>query len=222
MEIVSMHAQFEAELDAHLTAARIAALVSVHRDGYGKVVLHNSPEDGWDAQMFGFAVYKYIVKRLRNLTRDPQLGFELRSAAPAFRMGAGPFTLAPYCCGHSGDEDINESFPKNENGAPSLVDVNQYDLDLNDATQSVPRALVLAHFGNPTNGLEALYAAVPSSKRDNKIDGWNYTKLLWRRESGEMSGPPSPPDLPRPAVVGPAPLSLKGSLGKRAGESASD
>lgn len=210
----------EAEFRGLLTPLRIKALVEAHLEAYGRAVLHNSPGDGWDSQMFGFTIYKYVEHRLRRLPTDPNLGFELRSEHPAFRLGLGPFTLAAYCCGKSADDDINESFPNNEHGAPSLVDLNQYSLDLDDP-RPVPRALVLAHFGNAVTGLEALYLAAPSSKSENRIDGWSYTKLLWKRDAGDLFGAPTP-DLPRPTPIALATLSLKIPIEKRVGEPGAD
>jgi hypothetical protein len=212
-----MHHQLEAEIGKYFSARHVAGLVSKHHESYGRAALHYSPEDGWDAQMFGFAVYKYTVKRLRDLVAHPELGFELRPTNMAFRIGLGPFTLAPYRCGQSADEDINESFPSNENGALTLAEANQLALDLHYSEPVIPRAMVLAHFGNPLTGLEALYLAVPSSMSDTRIDGWGYTRLLWRRDAGEER-PQGSIDLPRPAPIAPAPLSLKIDIAKTAGD----
>lgn len=213
-----MDDRLNAEIERHFTPQRTSALVRAVRGTYDRAVQHYSPEDGWDAQMFGFAVYKYSTKRLLCLTRDAELAMELRSSQNAFRLGVGPFTLATYCCGHSGDQDISESFPTNEHGAPALVDLNQLCLELEFDETAVPRALVLAHLGNSTNGLEALYLAAPSSKQDNRISGWSYTRLLWKWEGGEAFGGTSP-HLPPPAPIDPAPLSLKLPVEKRAGKS---
>jgi hypothetical protein len=203
-----MDEQFESEIEQHFTELRTSALVEGVQEAYTRVVLHNAPDDGWDAQMFGFAVYKYIQRRLLNLSKDANLGFELRSAHPTFRLGVGPFTLASYGCGQSGTQNIQESFPNNENGAPALVDLNQFCLDLEmSASLARPRALVLAHMGNSANGLEALYLAVPAGKQDGRINEWSYTKLLFKLEGQQEGG--TPPLLPTPAPIDPAPLTLK-------------
>lgn len=214
-----MLTRLEAEINTHFTEARIDALVETTRLVYDRAALHHSPEDGWDPQMFGFAVYKYVTKRLHDMSKQPALGFETRAVHPAFRLGVGPFTLAAYCCGSCGDQDINDSFPNNENGAPALVDMNQFSLDLKFDETVPPRALVLAHLGNPTNGLEALYLAAPGSKQDGRISEWSYTKLIWRMSATGGHGQPTPPQLPPPAPITPAPLSLKFPMEKRVGTS---
>lgn len=208
-----MYHQLEAEVDRHFSDHHIVALAAKHEEAYERAALHYSPGDGWDPQLFGFAVYKYTVKRLRDLVGDSALGFELRSSAPTFRIGLGPFTLAAYRCGHSADEDINESFPTNEHGAISLAEANQLALDLRYDEPVIPRAMVLAHFGNTSTGLEALYLAVPSSMNEHRIDGWGYTRLLWRRDHGTGGVEPLA-DLPRPAPIAPASLSLKPGITK--------
>jgi hypothetical protein len=143
-----------------------------------------------------------------DLCRDSTLGFELRSAHPMIRIGVGPFTLAAYCCGSSGDQLITESFPLNESGAPQLVDLNQFCLEL-DYEQAVPRQMVLAHLGNAYAGLEALYLTVPGSKQEgrNRIGSWSYQDRLWKRPPGEQNIPQH--DLPRPVPIDPAPLTLR-------------
>lgn len=196
----------DADLREHFTPDRRAALLDLTREAYDRAALRYSPDDGDDAQLNGFTVYKFVSKRFVDLCRDSTLGFELRSHHPMIRIGVGPFTLAAYCCGPSGDQLIGESFPLNENGAPQLVDLNQFCLEL-DFEQSVPRQLVLAHLGNPFNGLEALYLAVPGGKQEgrNRIGSWSYTDLLWKRD--QIATPQT--DLPRPVRIDPAPLTLK-------------
>lgn len=202
--------QLRHDVDVFLTPERIDALVEAHRTAYDRAVLHFSPEDGADAQLFGFTNYKYIKHRLEQLPKKrPELGIELRSASQCFRLGVGPFTLASYPCGSSSDQDIHESFPNNEHGAPALVDLNQLCLEL-DFDIAVPRALVLAHLGNPSNGLEALYLTVPGSKEDGRISGWSWARELWRWSGSDAAEPTPPrPDLPRPVHIEPAPLLLK-------------
>lgn len=70
-----------------------------------------------------------------------------------------------------------------------------------------PRAVVLAHLGNFSTGLEALYLAAPVAKEENRISAWGYHELLWRRDAEEHA--PPHPDLPRPVAISPAKLSLK-------------
>src|SRR5262249_63813 len=156
---------------------------------------------GDDAQLFGFTIYKFIGKRLVGLGLEPKLGFELRSANPMIRIGLGPFTLAAYCCGTTADQPIEESFPLNENGAPQLVDLNQFTLNVNEGF-AFRGVVVPGHLGNPHFGLEALSLAVPAEKEENRISAWCYTQLLWRRNADEQD-PPTSPDLPRPVPIAP-------------------
>ncbi len=201
--------RLQQDVELFFTPRCIEALVDAHRTAYARAALHYSPEDGADMQLFGFTNYKYIKHRLLKLPRCSDLGLQLRSAHPSFRLGLGPFTLASYPCGHSGEQSIEDSFPNNEAGAPALADLNQLCLEL-DFSQAVPRALVLAHFGNPEHGLEALHLAAPGSKEDGRISAWSWTRELWRWSGSESAEPAPPrPDLPRAARIEPASLALK-------------
>lgn len=197
----------QAEYEAHFTAERRATLLTLTREAYERALICYSEEDGGDRQLFGFTLFKYVAKRLTRLASREGSGFELRSGSP-LRVGVGPFTLAAYSCGSSGDQPISESFPNNENGAPQLVDLNQFCLDL-DTASTTPRALVLAHLGNPYHGLEALHLAFPASKEGNRISAWSFTDQLWRPSDGFGDGSSPPPDLPPPTLIDRAPLSLK-------------
>lgn len=201
--------RLQRDVERFFTPERVGAVVEAHRSAYDRAALHYSPEDGADTQLFGFTNYKYISKRLLRLPEHPELGFDLRSAHPSLRLGLGPFTLGSYPCGSSGDQDIWDSFPNNDAGAPALADLNQLCLEL-DFSQAVPRALVLAHFGNPEHGLEAIHLAAPGSKEDGRISGWSWTRELWRWSGSDSAEPMSPrPDLPRPVRIEPAALTLK-------------
>jgi hypothetical protein len=198
--------QLQADFRTYFTPERRIALKNASQEAYSRAMSKHCLDDGDDAQSFGFLNYKYISKRMVGLCGTSH-GFDLRKAHPNIRLGVGPFTVAAYCCGSSGDQDIYESFPLNENGAPQLVDLNQFCLELEDEP-AVPRAIVLAHLGNYVTGLEALYLAVPTTRSCNRIAGWCYTELLWKWSAGEEGGDATP-DLPRPVVIPPAPLSLK-------------
>lgn len=205
-------ARLESEVEAFFPTSCVDALVDAHREAYDRAAIHHSPEDGADAQLFGFTNYKYIAHRLVRLPQRLDLGVELKSAHPCLRLAVGPFTIASYPCGSSGEQDINESFPNNEAGAPAMFDLNQLCLNL-DFSETVPRALILAHFGNPEHGLEALYLAAPGSKDDGRISSWSWHKELWRW-NGAGTEPAQMPDLPRPAPIAPAALTLKIPLEK--------
>lgn len=197
--------QLQADLRTHFAPERRTALTAILRDSYAGVAAGHSPCNGDNAQVFGFRNYHWIGKRLLELCGTQ--GIELAKHHPNIRLGVGPFILAAYCCGSSGDQDIYESFPLNENGAPQMADLNQFCLELDDEL-AVPRAIVLAHLGNCINGLEALYLAVPAARSHNRIAGWCHAELLWKWSAGEQDGDVQP-DLPRPVVIPPAPLSLK-------------
>lgn len=190
------------ELRAGLTEAfppsLRSAIVREYRQLYAYLITIYDTEQGWDAQGFGFMAYKAAVARLSRLAADPQSGLTLLTAAPTFRLQAGPFLIASYRVGSSETESIDESYPRNENGAVKLADLNQLSLEIDDFSATNP-AVIIAHLGNPITGLEAIYLAVPAGTNGTQITTWYCTDLLWKRSDGgqlmgpEISGPPPVP-----------------------------
>ncbi len=196
----------EAEYRAQFTPERRSELLEQTLEAYDRARDHYSAEDGADRQTFSFTLYKYIRHRLVKLGLAKAFGMDLRQEHPMVRLGVGPFILAAYSCGPSGEQLISESFPLNEGGAPQMADLNAFEMELGDVV-GIPRALVLAHLGNVENGLEALYLAFPESRAGNRIASWSYTDTLYHRGEGGVSS--LPPDLPPPTLIERAPLTLK-------------
>lgn len=192
-----------AELQADLTVAFPPsirdAVTNEYRKLYRYVASIYEPQQGWDPQAFGFMIYKATVQRLARLAGEIP-GLTLVTQAPTFRLQAGRFLVASYRVGSAASEGIQDSFPRNENGAVKHADLNQLSLELS-ADDAAASAVILAHQGNPLTGLEALYLAVPGATDGVVITSWLHTELVWRR-SEEDELPTQPP------VGGPAPVPI--------------
>jgi hypothetical protein len=189
------------EMGVHFSVECRDALVIAMQVAYKNASMPYDESLGYDLQLFRFMLYKLGTHRLRLLC-DDVLGLSIHSAQPAFRLAVGSYQLACYACGYSGSDDIWTSFPNNEQGAPELSDINQLTF-FNDSPDDVQgdhrAAIVLAHFGHPETGLEAVYLAVPAAKENNRISRWSHVELLWRRDTGEAAFPAT--DTLRPVHV---------------------
>jgi hypothetical protein len=177
-----------------------AAIIAEYINLYRYVITIYDPDQGWDSQAFGFMAYKAAVHRLAVLARDPDSSFNLRSTFPSFRWEAGDFLVATYRVGASARDPIDRSFPKNENGAVELADLNQFSMDLGQEGAIAP-AVIVAHQGNHITGLEAVYLAVPGDTDGRHVTSWHYTELLWRRSDGDEVTPPARSAGPTPASI---------------------
>lgn len=162
---------------------------------------------GCDAQWFGWNVWKFAEHQLKKILPDQTLGLRDASEGGQFRIGFGPFVMATYACGHSMPDDPWKEFPNNDKGAGFLSDINtgQWSLRIDGFAEQPGVAIVLAHYGNQENGLEALYIKRPCAQTAGRISEWSYVEELWRigGHSGGSTAPrPTEPLLPGPVKIG--------------------
>lgn len=159
---------------------------------------------GFDAHTFGYCVYRVGVFHLRKLCAGSGGSLELIDELTSlFRFKVDDYTCAFYKVGSSAETNIWEAFPTSENGTMSVTDegypflVGFEDAMLDDVAAS--RYAVLAHVGNPTSGLCALYLCIPIEGEQGRVKRWGYAECIYdAKESGRGSLPPPPP-MPRPS-----------------------
>lgn len=201
-------AQLEAMFRSHFTEEIVAEYVGALGVAYDATAERHDPHEGSNNETFGVTVYHFKVKRLTEAFRDGSLGVTCRKVNNAFRMFVGPYIVGCYRVGESEQDDISSSFPGNEGAAAELVE-SQLWLCGVPKTQGVERAkkLVIAHLGNPDEGLRAIYLCVPGRMRGDRICEWAYTSLLWRADLATML--PANPSLPVEETIAPPTLVLK-------------
>jgi hypothetical protein len=167
---------------------------------YAYQIVHERYDEtlGFNATTFGGDVYhvgtfqlgKYCTRSGGKLERVQ----ELKSLC---RFRGGPFTLGFYKVGFSVTDNIWEHFPTSENGAisatdeghPILVGLEDAMIDRVDEL----RYVVVAHMGNPTDGLCAVYLCIPIHTEGGKIKRWGYAEAIYQRTLGNSAAPPPPP-----------------------------
>ena len=95
-----------------------------------------------------------------------------------FRFKLGEFILACHRVGWTEEDDITTHFPNN--GGAILEMVPQEYLPGFKPEVSQLRNLVLAHMGNPDDGLCAAYLCFPIEAGGAHITRWAYTHELHR------------------------------------------
>ena len=196
--------QLAARIEAAFPEPLCARFVTALKEAYDTACDNFRPDEGSLPLTFGMDVWAFATFRLRQVANDeaPLLCVEVHENRTTLRKN-GLF-LSCYRVGASASEDISVSFPNNQHAAPQLAR-NNLQLDIffdGDPDPDAPVDLVLAHFGNPSRGLEAVYLCVPTAVENERLSAWGYKKLLWRR-GGQAAGslepgmPPSPaPEVP--------------------------
>jgi hypothetical protein len=158
-------------------------LVRALRRAYETVCEHHDPARGADAQTFGFCAYKYAAFEIDREAKTNTKAITVSSRNPIFRFVIGGFELACHRVGDSEHDDIAVSFPGN-NGAVVQMIEEQLWLDNVPRGQALTdaRSVVLAHMGNPEDGLRAVYLCIAEEAKDGRISRWAYSELVWRAD----------------------------------------
>lgn len=157
---------------------------------------------------FGFNLYWFNVHQFEMFAESAGVGIEVASTRPEFRLKIGDFWVACHRVGSSMADPIQHSFPRNPNGPGRLAGLNAIQLCLDlpiEDDPSVPSNLILAHMGNPDDGLQAIYVAVPvGTSAAGRVNEWRFTKLVWRADALKQV-----PDVPAPIDIRPPELSFR-------------
>lgn len=170
------HRTFTREITSRLTGALGRA--------YETVLEFRAPKDrGYTEQMFGFNLAGYCA---HELTVEIEVGgspFRALLSGSMFRFIVNDFEIGCYRAGRNERENIWESFPDNDTGIQSLA--NDENLWLpNMAPKPLPK-LVLAHFGNSTDGICAVYLCAPKRFENGRIVEWAFAHEIWKRDSDQ-------------------------------------
>ncbi|MBK8265108.1 MAG: hypothetical protein IPK80_27735 [Nannocystis sp.] len=171
------------------------------------------PQHGFNAQTFGHNVYHVGCFQLGAVCQNTPIQLtRMEESGNLARFQSGEYTLGFYKVGRTATENIWECFPTSENGAndghPLLPGLE--DAMLDDVTAC--RYAIVAHLGNPEDGLCALYLCIPADSAGGRIRRWSYVEELCldeapsvatvdlsRNHSGE--GHAAPEEVPEGDVV---------------------
>lgn len=189
-------------------------LLSALTQGYLTCLDRHDPERGSNNNTFGNDAYFHNCHELKKVAEKSQNRIEVISVWPRFRLKIGNFEIASHKVGKSEADNIQTSTLKKKAAVLRVQckrikptdDVNQmtfpffHDKDLEVPlkplveleTYAIPFNLVLAHMGNPEQGLCAVYLCRPGQV------GWEFTHLLWKRTEAAANLTPEPYEIPAP------------------------
>ncbi len=165
---------------------------------------HYDPDIGVDGQIFAFAVYKIAGHLFQQ-----RVDVELPGAAVVWNGRGRELTRSGWHVrwnkvGSSERDHIDHSFPSRSHSAALMADANMEQLTLG-LRDGQPKNWILAHVGNPVDGLRALYLAAPIEVRAGQVAGWaRWVAIYDAARPDELL----PGAMPAPGPIEPMPADL--------------
>lgn len=189
------------------------SIVSQLLVAYNDVQENHDESCGFNAHTFGYNVYHLAKFRLKELSEKSGGSLEIvGEIGGLFRLQNGKFKIGVYKVGSSSQTNIWESFPSTENGANSGnhefqlgFSEPEFELAMLDDV-SKRDYVIIAHMGNATDGLAAVYLCIPmEASREGKITRWGYAEQIYCADDG-LGTMPAAPDRPPPSEEPELPL----------------
>lgn len=191
-----------ASIDADLSLHAFAR--DVMNRAYELARDHYDPDIGVDGQIFAFAVYKIASHLFQERVEVDLPGAAVVWNGRGRELVRGGRHVRWNKVGSSEHDRIQDSFPSRSRSATLMADANleQLTLGLHDGE---PVNWILAHVGNPVDGLRALYLAAPIEVRAGQVAGWARWFAIYDAEHPEQTLPDA---MPAPGQVEPLPAEL--------------
>lgn len=196
------------DIQSAFSTSVIDAIIEALHQAYLTACEQHDPPSGSDMATFGYCLYRFACFRLTAMAQLLE-GVENQTKGQLFRLGIGDFEVGCHRVGSSEYDDIQESFPHNDNSAWTL---GFPEIPLFPEMERVRPGIIIAHMGNPDDGLCAVYLAVPGEVSQGRIRSWRYTQLIWSRQVTVAPSVQSEPERPAPVEVNEAPIKRKTRL----------
>lgn len=182
------------------TQAAVQPLVAALKRAYLTASELHDPERGSNETTFGFNLYQFAVHELRKAAGATNTPLRIISSGPIFRLAIGEFELACHRVGRNARQDIHSSLPNNDGAACTMVEQQLWLAGMAEVFD-LPKArkLVIAHLGNPDDGLGAIYLCIAGRADGERITSWAYTHQIWHADSEDAIAPTSVPTSDKPA-----------------------
>ncbi len=174
--------EFLSKFSPELCAQWVAALDTA----YNEAAEHHYPDRGDNALTFGVRVYAYACKRLGGIAEDDDNGISIQKG-PSFRLRLSDgYEVGCHKVGNTAQQDIWSSFPGNRGGVRTLIE-EQIPFPIFKPEEVQGKKFVLAHTGNPDDGLCAVY--ICQAKRldhNGQICEWEFVHQVWKRDTDRI------------------------------------
>jgi hypothetical protein len=172
-------------------------LLPALRRGYATACEQYDDERGNTSRTFGYNLYYVAGFEIASESEKSNGRLIVESTDPRYEFKVGPFNLACHRVGRNAEDSIWVSFPHNYGPSAGLY-YQQLTLPLNiELTDNV----VLAHMGNPKQGLTAVYLCIPQRVSRGTIKQWGYAQQVWVAESTGEVVPTEPEIILKPVVL---------------------
>ncbi len=200
-----MHEGPGEQFNATFTPAAVQPIIAALKRAYLTACELHDPDRGSNETTFGFNLYEFAVHEFRNEADPKKNRLRVISSRPVFRLGIGEFELACHRVGRSAKQDIRASMPNNDGAACTMVE--QLLLPGMAEIFDLPKArkVVIAHLGNPEDGMGAVYLCIAGHTDGERITSWAYTHPIWNVGDEDAVETPAapPPDKPADEVIAP-------------------
>ena len=193
---VSVQPMSDERLPKALSEERLDAFVEALAITYAECQARFDRSIGFDSQTFGQMIYKSSWFHLDQVAGiDGRIG--VVRDGNGFELDIDGVRLHPFKVGHRAN-DIFDRLPSNELVFELMASQNVYQLSLLPDLQ--PQMLVLAHVGNPEDGLCAVYVAAPII-RDGGVKDWAFVVRIDHFGDAADAGVPQPVNIDPPELT---------------------
>jgi hypothetical protein len=181
-----------------ITDAARQALVSILRDGYAKADDRYDARDGSNSQTYGTDLYHMTWSGLEASKVLEAEGICYQVHKQVKRLIVGDEAIA---C-HRIDDYVPAGLGKDVKAAPAVSLRRARQLGFRfPGREHVPEVpptctMLLAHYGNPTDGCLGIYLQVPAAEEEAKAGTWAAAQKLW----APGDNMPRPTDGKKPIV----------------------
>lgn len=167
---------------------RMSPFIEAIRNAYDNACESLSPEFGDDKFTFGNKVWRFAAYEIKKAAKQ---GNFFKVTEPNNRLKIvspiGDYTLGVNKIGHTGKEEIDESFPNNMSNVVRMAELQPTQLSLfqeeNVELESLLlRNVILGHMGNAEDGLCTIYICMPVLDEKENFIRWGYTQKIWDRD----------------------------------------
>lgn len=181
------------------------ALVAAIRRGYDEANAIYDPGRGLGDTLYGQAVYSVASHHIaRTFDGWPGAAVVSRGRGPELHIGGNRVRWNKVGRGTDGG-GIRGRYPRGSRAAAAMANENQLRLFSEDALEpdGVATNWILAHLGNPIEGLVAIYLASPIETDGDSVTGWRDIIPIWSAADPMSDAPEAPvPGLPEPVELG--------------------
>ena len=146
---------------------------------------HYEPDRGNNTKTFGYELYHAAVHELAGEVQQDDTPLALISRDPTFRLRVGAFECACHRVGADASDDIWSSFPDNEGAACRMAEEQLWIPGMEPDIEAA-RKVVIAHLGNPEEGIQAIYLCIPSRTEKKRIVEWGLVCPVWQAGEREV------------------------------------